>query len=80
MKVQGQVSHFRDRGAPDAEHLGKEFLRKLDGVTLGTFRSLKEPSAEPWLDLMQSIAGGSDPRLIKQRFVVAQAEIGDGLA
>src|ERR1700704_6495125 len=49
--------HLGDRGAPNAEHFREEFLSEIDGLALGAVAGLKQPTAEPRLDVVQRIAG-----------------------
>ena len=74
------TGYLGDRRAPDAEHLGKKFLRQQDGVALGAVARLQQPPAEPCLDMMQRVTGGGDPRLREKNLVVVEAEVADRFA
>ena len=50
---------------------------RSESVTLGTVPCLQQPPAEPLFDLVQRIAGGGDPRLPEQEFIVSNAKVGD---
>lgn len=69
------VCDVRHGSSPNSKHLGKKLLRQSDVVTIDPVRSLQDPSAEPGLQAMKHVTGGSYSRLGKQCLIVPNTEV-----